>query len=250
MDEIMKSTNYSKFDWDADSVKRFWDYYSNHPETYYSFQYGEQILNSIIKKTQIKPSDTTWLDYGCGIGSLTGILLRKNFKTVIWDQSPDSMSLCSEKYKNYSNFLGTWEEGKEANIGFVSLIEVIEHVEHETMQSIVNSLREKCKPGTTIVITTPNNEDLHDFETEVYCPKCDTIRHKWQHVRSFSKEKLEHELKLLGLNNIKVSEENFPKDKYLEETVDILRKFKRKIYGQYRNFRDNPSPNLLGIGVL
>ena len=50
------------------------------------------------------------------------------------------------------------------------------------------SFRQLLAPDGIAIITTPNDEDLHASET--YCPHCDQVFHRWQHLRSWTAESL------------------------------------------------------------
>ena len=236
--------------WTPEHVKRFWDYESRHPERYYSYKYGEQIIARAIRLLRIggdSRPEATWLDYGCGYGSFTERLLESGFGVVIHDLSPESLAACAQRCGGHPSFRGTFAEW-DGPIDVISLLEVVEHVELDTMREIVSSLRRSCRAGARIVITTPNREDLTAADSVVYCPQCDSVRHRWQHLRSFSRDSLLRELTELGLGNVRVSEENFRRDKRLR-TRNPLRRLKRVICDASLR-RGAERPNLLAIAEL
>jgi 2-polyprenyl-3-methyl-5-hydroxy-6-metoxy-1,4-benzoquinol methylase len=240
----------ARMEWTPERVRRFWDYESRQPETYYSFKYGPQVIDrasELLGLTRASSAGTVWLDYGCGYGSFSELLLGRGFGLVIHDLSEDSLAACRERCGAHPGFRGTLAEC-EVPIDVVSLLEVAEHVEQQTMRQIVDELRSACRPGARLVITTPNAEELTAPAATVYCPQCDTVRHRWQHLRSFTAASLERELLELGLQDVRVSEENFPRDRRFS-TRNPLRRLKRLLCDG-RRFPKAERPNLLAIARL
>lgn len=234
--------------WTPERIRRFWDYESQFPENYYSFKYGEEIVDRAVRALGIEVGrETTWLDYGCGYGSLTDILLARGFGVVIHDLSPDSLAACARRCAGAPGFHGTLAES-DAAIDVVALLEVIEHVERDGMRRVIEELRSACRRGTRLVLTTPNNEDLAAPPTTVYCPACDTTRHRWQHLRAFTAELLERELHELGLGGVRVFEENFRRDKRFK-TANPLR-FAKRFLCDHRLWASRDRPNLLAVAEL
>ena len=236
-------------EWTPERVQRFWDYESQYPERYYSYKYGEQIIDRAVRALGLGRSQpqATWLDYGCGYGSFTELLLERGFPVVIYDLSPESLAECTRRCGGHPNFRGTLGAA-EATIDVVTLIEVVEHVEAETLEEIVSALRRSCPVGARLVITTPNNEDLAAPDSVVYCPQCKSTRHRWQHVRSFTRSSLERELTSLGLRRVAVSEEDFRRDKRLA-TGNPIRKLKRLLC-EPRLLAGGDRPNLFAVAEL
>lgn len=237
-------------DWTPERVRRFWDFESRYPERYFSYKYGNQLIDRAVPRLGTagrRPSQVTWLDYGCGYGSFTELLLQRGFGVVIHDLSTQSLAACTKRCGGHRNFRGTLG-ASSAPIDVVSLLEVVEHVDAATLEEIVASLRRACPSGARLVISTPNNEDLAAPDSVVYCPQCDSTRHRWQHLRSFTKDSLERELTALGLRGVEVSQQNFRRDKRLT-TANPLRKLKRMIC-EYRLFAGGDRPNLLAIAEL
>ena len=235
-------------DWTPERVRRFWDYESQYPQRYYSYKYGDQIIDRAVCLLGIDPRrslQTTWLDYGCGYGSFTELLLDRGFPVVVHDVSPESLATCLRRCGGHVNFRGVLGQS-DAPVDVVALVEVVEHVEPTTLRETIASLRESCPPGARLVITTPNDEDLGAPDSVVYCPQCHSVRHRWQHLRSFTRRSLQRELTELGLRNVTVSEENFRRVKRLQ-TRNPLRKLKRILCELSRRA---DKPNLLAIGDL
>jgi 2-polyprenyl-3-methyl-5-hydroxy-6-metoxy-1,4-benzoquinol methylase len=187
-------------EWNESNVKKFWDFYSNYPELYFTYQYGARIVDVVMPF--IVP-DSRILDFGCGTGFLINNLIEKPVKIYGVDLSPASVGTVNEKFKNKKNFQGAWlSDTMIANKEYIQffdvvfLIEVVEHLNDEELKNVVNIVKKLLKPNGKLMITTPNKEDL--AASLVYCPESDKVFHRWQHVRSWSMETLESYLTPFG----------------------------------------------------
>ena len=116
-------------EWTDERVKRFWDYESNFPENYFTFQVGQNLL-PLIKK--YAGCNSLVLDYGSGPGFLLKHLTGGGFRTAALEFSGDSLEKIRSQFGNCNNFTGAFlmEEITEKGLSFdvVTLIEVIEHL--------------------------------------------------------------------------------------------------------------------------
>jgi 2-polyprenyl-3-methyl-5-hydroxy-6-metoxy-1,4-benzoquinol methylase len=175
--------------WDEKLVIKFWDYYSQYPEMYFTYQFGGNIVNVLSQK--VEPGSTI-LDYGCGTGFLIKHFIKSGFETYATDTSSDSIDFVNKQYEGEKNFKGAYllDDIFKLNMKFdvIFVIEVIEHLTDEFLVPLVENVKKLGKPGTKIIFTTPNKENLDD--SIVYCPVCDHTFHRWQHVRSWNVESL------------------------------------------------------------
>lgn len=196
MPEDSKQQNHSGTDpgnptplqWTPELTQRFWNYHSRFPDAYFTEQYGPSIIETVSPYLGSQPRI---LDYACGTGALTGLLLRHGLNVAACDISADSLAHVQSLYHHHPNFIGTLGLGElEAGGGFdvAMLVELVEHVGDDVLTQILDDLWAALKPGGRIVITTPNEECL-DVDT-VYCPQCNHTFHRWQHVRSWSAQSL------------------------------------------------------------
>lgn len=194
--------------WEPELVKRFWDYHSRFQETYFTTQFGKQIIQAI---NRFLPRGGRTLDYACGTGALTGILLNRGFSVGSFDLSQDSLDIVQGKFCSAPGFLGviSSSEIKQVHAGFdaVLLVEIVEHVDNEALDAVFQDVRRVLRPGGIVVITTPNDENL-STET-VYCPCCNKTFNRWQHVRSWSSETLSKLFKDQSLNIVNIFATNF-----------------------------------------
>jgi len=175
--------------WDENLVIKFWDHYSKYPELYFTYQFGENIVNILAEK--IKPGSII-LDYGCGTGFIIKHFINKGFETYGADTSSQSVDFVNKQYKDAPNFKGAFLLNDlftlNKTFDVILVIEVIEHLTDDFLESLVENVKKLGRSGSKIIFTTPNNENLND--SVVYCPVCDHTFHRWQHVRSWNAESL------------------------------------------------------------
>src|SRR6186997_1258535 len=86
---------YSPMDWTPERVARVWDYQSNFPEKYFTNRVGADLIR---KTERFLPKGARILDYGCGMGFLTGHLLNRGHQVMGLDFSSDSVAGVRRKY--------------------------------------------------------------------------------------------------------------------------------------------------------
>ncbi len=181
---------YKNIEWTDEQVKKFWDYESQFPEKYFTHTFGGRILEEIGEHLKGKKNV---LDYGTGIGLLIPHLLKHNFEVTGTDFSHDSIEVVNERFKNESNFNGAYYIDDIININkkydVIFCIEMIEHINDHYLDITLNNFKNLLADDGLIVITTPNDEVLND--NKVFCPNCNSVFHRWQHVKSWSTSSLE-----------------------------------------------------------
>jgi len=171
--------------WDENLVIKFWDHYSKYPELYFTYQFGENIVNVLAEK--IKPGSVV-LDYGCGTGFIIKHFINKGFETYGADTSSQSVDFVNKQYKDTPNFKGAFLLNDlfklNKNFDVILVVEVIEHLTDDFLKPLVENVKRLGLSGSKIIFTTPNNENLND--SVIYCPVCEHTFHRWQHVRSWN----------------------------------------------------------------
>ncbi|KPK56528.1 MAG: hypothetical protein AMS22_00870 [Thiotrichales bacterium SG8_50] len=146
------------------------------------------------------------MDYACGTGGLTGLLLDSGYQVTATDLSPTAVHGVGQRYADRSNFLGAQLVGdlldSREQFSAAFLIEMIEHLDDVVLLEAFSDVRRLLIPSGLVVISTPNNENL-EIET-VYCPCCNHTFHRWQHVRSWSAITLETFLRQQGFELIEL----------------------------------------------
>ena len=200
--------NYKHINWTNEKVRNFWDYESRFKENYFTYQVGKYLVESVKKYLQ---GAKEVLDYGSGPGHLIPYLLKENFHVSALDFSAESIMKLNDQFKNEPNFVGSFtkEELHKLNKKFdvIFVIEVIEHIDDFYLDQVFENLHSFLKPGGMAIISTPNNEDLS--KSHILCPECNTIFHRWQHIRSWNRESLEQLIKLKKFAVVKIFTINY-----------------------------------------
>jgi SAM-dependent methyltransferase len=198
-------------EWNDETVNNFWDFYSQYPELYFTYQYGEKIAEVLYPF--MTPQGHV-LDYGCGTGFLIKHLLDKPIKTFGTDSSPASVTKVKNMFGHEATFGGVYSieeilSNKKFHNFFdaVCLIEVVEHLSDQHLATVMDNVKKFLKKNGKILITTPNEEDLS--ASFVYCPLSKKVYHRWQHVRSWSSQSLASYLKLHGFTPLSVFSTDF-----------------------------------------
>lgn len=191
---------YKQIEWTDEQVAKFWDYEVAFPANYFTYQFGRAIIGKFSKYLGTRRNI---LDYGCGTGFLIPSLLKYGTVTAA-DFSKKSVEEVKRKFKNEVDFKGAFmlDEILSSNSKFdaIFVIEVIEHLENPHLKKIFDNLKKLLSPGGIIIFTTPNDEDL--AASRVFCPECEHVFHRWQHVRSWSEKTLTEFLETNGFRPI------------------------------------------------
>jgi len=186
---MKKNKNYKTLVWDRELLEKFWDYESQFPENYFSYFCSDEIVKHL---KQLVPAGSHIVDYGGGVGLMTEALLDAEFRVSFVDQSPDSIAGANDKYQDRPGFLGAYHvddlNSLESSADVVIMIELIEHMYDEPLNLAIQQAGEMLGPKGRLFVTTPNDEALD--KSQIYCPQCDFIRHRWQHVRKWNSDTL------------------------------------------------------------
>jgi 2-polyprenyl-3-methyl-5-hydroxy-6-metoxy-1,4-benzoquinol methylase len=184
--------------WDEELLQRFWSFYANQPETYFSFAKGADVVR--CARGYLRPGDLI-LDYGCGPGFLLHELLKAGFSAGGADISVDVIGRNGPALGSHKNLLGLFAIDELLRGGrtfdAIFLIEVVEHLGDEALSATLRNCRALMRPGGRLFVTTPNDERLED--SIVYCPVSNVTFHRWQHVRSWNSTTLPAALRDHGL---------------------------------------------------
>lgn len=177
-------------DWTDEKVKRFWDFYNNNrafEDLWFSKAVGQSIIGFVNRYSPIKGNI---LDYGIGKGHFSGYLLEDSaIQVYACDFSEETVTNINNQFTGKQNFKGCYlvkgfpSEFREQQFDFVFLIEAIEHLTDNYLDTTIAEAKRILKPGGTLVITTPNDENLPLYN--VICPDCGCVYHRVQHVRKF-----------------------------------------------------------------
>lgn len=191
-------TVYPMMQWTPVRVRAFWDYESRFPERYFSYTAGGALVTRLSPFVQ---RHHTVLDYACGMGHLTAHLLAAGYRVVATDISPESLAAVSARFAGYGPFAGAFAPEQllveRRRFRTIFVCELIEHLGDDDLDTLMGQLRRLLAPHGTILFTTPNDEPL--AESNVLCPCCQQLFHRWQHVRSWTQGSLRTYLQAHGL---------------------------------------------------
>ena len=262
--------------WTNQNINAFWNWYESQPhltDTYFTFQVGEGLANFLENFTSLK--DLHILDYGCGTGNMSEILLDRRAQCYAVDLSENSINTVNKNFSSYSN----WNGGKlvtslpsDYSADFFDVIicvETIEHLSNELITKMLTEFGRIIKPDGFLFITTPNNENLGTNYT--YCPFCDSEYHNMQHLQSFSPDRLNDVLDENGFSSLFCQGLNFSNFQrgnslptisnwsmrsllsyFVIQTIKMLDQINpRKMTRQFKyNLRANAKPHLCAISKL
>ncbi len=138
------------------------------------------------------------LDVGCGRGGLINLLfsLNKYDRIIGFDWSWEAL-----RYVQAVKIQGeiTNLPFKDKSFDLVICMEVLEHLEDENLERTILEIERISKKY--IIITVPNNEDLHYGMT--LCPICRQRFHLSLHIQNFNEEKLSKLFNNFRSNEIK-----------------------------------------------
>ncbi len=180
-------------DWQPVHIQRLWSHWSSmeNKGEYFSYQCGPGVV-AFLHATGRLVGDV--LDYGCGPGFLIEYLLMRNVSCRAADVNPEAVENTDARYRSYPNFKGCIRlDGLPSSIepesfNVVTCVETLEHLDDATLHQVVDDVRRILKPGGIALFTTPFNEDLK--RNVNYCPFCDSVYHRVQHMRSFNVESM------------------------------------------------------------
>jgi 2-polyprenyl-3-methyl-5-hydroxy-6-metoxy-1,4-benzoquinol methylase len=224
-----KKTQVQRLEWTPELVGRFWAGFAQTRLTEYSFSRlgGKSLVLAIEHHLS---TERTVLDYGAGDGELVGFLLERGYKVAAFEPSGSRNSHLVSRVAGRGGFLGLVGPDTKEQFDVVLLIEVIEHVLDQELDRVLWRVHGLLKDGGTLIVTTPNNEDLE--LGMAYCPVSGTLFHRWQHVRSFTAESLSTLLGRYGISPVVVHQVEF--------RADLFEPFDAR-WGGDRFMADSPS---------
>lgn len=232
--------------WDNSQIRRFWDFHSRceaYEDNYFSKQVSEGLINFSLRYVDINGNI---LDYGAGKGHLIEYLLSNNMGNITGcDFSKSAVDCISNRFKNNAMFKRMLfidnipTSLKEVNFNCIFLIEVIEHLRDDFLDAILKEIYRVMKHGATLIVTTPNNENLS--EGKVACPDCGAIFHAMQHIRSFTTVDLRTLFEAYDFKTVFCSDVNLL---YYRKKGRV----KNRIKKLYKILTKHPEPHIVYIG--
>jgi len=132
-------------------------------------------------------------------------MLEKQVRCYGVDSSFKAVQFVNQRFEGNYYWMGatTVSESKAAlpagSFDLISCVETLEHV-LGGLEELIGNIYQLLKPGGVALFTTPNEENLE--HSQIYCPFCEAMYHKVQHLRSFSSQSLSSLLDSQGLKTI------------------------------------------------
>lgn len=237
-----------RFHWDEDSVPRFWDRVAETRLRELSF--GRFAARSLLLACRRHLAPTgIHLDLGAGDGDLTAALAGEGYRVRAFEPSPVRRQTLGRRLAGLEAFAGFDEGDASGHYDVVLLCEVIEHVLEPQLDDFLRMLARRVHPGGTLIVTTPNAEDLE--LGSAICPSCGLLFHRWQHQTSFTGESLRARLEGVGFDTLAVHQLEFserfylPYADYLTGARAVPRRSRarsalRRLAGAYRCLQGRP----------
>ena len=134
--------------WDERLLRRFWRFYANQPETYFSFGKGADVVR--CARRYLRQGDLI-LDYGCGPGFLLCELLKAGFSAGGADISLDVIGRNGPALGSQKNLLGLFAIDEllreRRTFDAIFLVEVVEHLYDEALAATLRNCRMLLRPG-------------------------------------------------------------------------------------------------------
>jgi 2-polyprenyl-3-methyl-5-hydroxy-6-metoxy-1,4-benzoquinol methylase len=223
---VTVTPGYHPLIWDDALAGRYWRWQSHFPEQYFTRNFGGLIARRLRPLLQGRRKV---LDYGSGVGYFVPHLAALGLEVAAADHSEAAVAATNARNAGIAGFVGAASPealvaGGRSFDAIVS-IEVIEHLSDEYLTGFFASLRKLVAPDGIVIITTPNDEDLHASET--YCPHCEQVFHRWQHLRSWTAESLAAAVSANGFAVSRVFTTNFAYRRLRDPIGDVKRIAKR-----------------------
>jgi SAM-dependent methyltransferase len=182
-------------EWNPEQVRRYWNWLGHNPfnqSTYFSFRVGRGVVRFLDAAGLLRGRI---LDFGCGTGHLLKELLGRGLDCYGADSSDEAVARVNKDFSAFSNWHGAELTGRFTTshpdhfFDLIVCLETLEHLPPDLTASLFRELRRILKPGGKLFFTVPFAEDL--ARETIYCPFCQSLFHRWQHLSSFTKAKLE-----------------------------------------------------------
>lgn len=163
-----------------------WDYFQN--------EGSDSFANSLARLTYLAEHlKRGWriLNIGVGNGVLERLAIAKGCD--VWCLDPSSRAI--ERLRSELRLEHRAQVGysqalpfKDSEFDAIVMSEVLEHLSDAVLQLTLKECLRTLRDGGLFIGTVPADEKL--FESQVVCPECGKIFHRWGHVQEFSEERL------------------------------------------------------------
>lgn len=146
------------------------------------------------------------LTIGVGSGDLEMLLVARGVEVHFLDPCAESIERLQSELQIEE---GRGKQGYSQSIPFdsgyfdkVIMTEVLEHLPEDIFHTTLDEVRRVLKPGGEFTGTVPYREKLQ--ESEVLCPLCHALFHRWGHQLSFDTASLNESFKQHGFRVVRM----------------------------------------------
>jgi 2-polyprenyl-3-methyl-5-hydroxy-6-metoxy-1,4-benzoquinol methylase len=231
--------------WTPELVEAFWDFEAQFPERYFTYLNGAEMTRQL--EPTIKGAQAV-LDFACGAGDLTKQLLARGFAVTGADTSPKSLAVYNERFAGAHRFRGGFSPDhlirQNRRFDAIFAVELVEHLYDDWLDSVFKQIARLAAPDALLLVTTPNEERLES--SKLMCPHCHHVFHRWQHVRSWSRDSLARFLRSKDFEVTRVFVTDFSLSYKLRS--DRIQTFVKRL--KYRFRLRSGGPHLVAIARL
>lgn len=195
-----------KLQWTPQLVEHFWTGFSKTKLVEHSFApHGGKGLIAAV--AHLLPKEGRILDFGAGDGDLIEFMCQRGLHVSGYEPSQGRRQHLQDKLGKYPRFMGIVDISSREKFDVVMMVEVIEHILDEQLHGTLAKIARFTRAGGYLIVSTPNNEDLE--LGMCYDPVNNTLFHRWQHVRSFTRGSLATLLGQYGFEEVVTHELEF-----------------------------------------
>lgn len=187
-----------RHDWTPGSTNRFWSLVATSALGDLSFgaQNGAALLAAV--EPWLAP-EGRHVDIGAGDGHVVALLCAAGFRAGALEPAAGRRAMLDQRMAGRPNYLGCFAVPERRGFEVALALEVIEHIGDDDLPGFLELVRESLTEDGVLILSTPCREDLS--RSAVYAPLSGAVFHRWQHLQSWTPERLEQ---LLGAHGFVV----------------------------------------------
>jgi SAM-dependent methyltransferase len=174
------------------SQDKIWSHFQNADPG--SFAAAKPRLEYLVRAIALKVNSPRprVLNIGIGSGHFEQTALARGWEVHSLD--PDAVAIERLAGSGVQGHVGYIEQMDLASNQFDAVVasEVLEHLRDDQRAAGLTEIARVLKPGGWFLCTVPFNENLK--ASDVICPCCGTLFHRWGHQASFTLERMRAEL--------------------------------------------------------
>ncbi len=174
------------------SQDKIWSHFQNaDPESFAAAKPRLEYLVQVIARS-VKTPQPRVLNIGVGSGHFEQTALAQGWEVHTLD--PDAVAIERLIGSGVRGHVGYIEQTSLEAEQFDAVVasEVLEHLRDDQRAAGLQEIARVLKAGGLLLCTVPYNENLR--ASDVVCPCCGTLFHRWGHQASFTLERLRDEL--------------------------------------------------------